>query len=155
MFDCCIAVADVVIRPGAGIPPIPGTGALSSGMEVEFVEDALFIDDSDWGAIVLPMAGGCAGFGEMTPIREVLFALAVDSGVGADACMAAPGRADGVLEPEFVARNMLLDRKFSICLSCASENESNFSSIRSNAGSTGSRCALSVCFSFPNGRMIV
>jgi len=71
------------------------------------------------------------------------------------ACMVTAGTVGVALEPELVEKAMLLDKKISTSCSCAAENESNFDSSFSNAGSRGSKWALSVCFSFPNGSMIV
>lgn len=120
------------------MPPISGMGAVAAGGEAI--------------VLALPIVGGREGFddamlGGGAGLLIVMFPVA---------CMVAPGRAERALEPGlFVELAMLLDKKCCTCCNCSAENESSCSSIFSKEGSRGSRWALSVCFSFPNGSMIV
>ena len=161
---------------GAGIPPIPGTGGLvtAAGLGMTLVlEDGPFIIDIDIGvaaaggddaivlalALALPMVGGREGLSEAMLGRGgagLLIAMLPIAG------MVAPGRVEMALEPELgglffdeLLVAMVLDRKVCTCCNCSAESESSCSSIFSKEGSRGSRWALSVCFSFPHGSMIV
>lgn len=136
----------------------PGTGlGMTLALEVAlFIIDGIIDGAANGGGIALPATPGRTGIdGVMLGVAGLLGCGISKAAVVAGACMVAVGRVGVALATELVEKAMLLDKKFSTSCSCAAENESNFSSIFSKDGWRGSRWALSVCFSFPNGSMIV
>jgi len=120
----------------AFIPVFAGAGAIPLFIPMD-------IDGTGLGAFV----AGFAGAGAIP-----LFIPMERDGTGLGAFIPCEGMLSAFDSSEKAG---LLDKKFLTCWSCASDIDSSFSSISSKEGASSSKWALSVCFSFPKGSMIV